>query len=299
MSSRHQIIARGIDGGHVSLSAMRDLTSWLASGVDRAMRLRIEGRSSAPGRRPEWLVASDDVKITALRAGSLQMEVESTPLQELLPDLFAHAPFWPSAPLADETPFDLLLDGLDDALAGRVDSERIDTGLLSILEEGKTLFSRHGVQHLSFESLSRPRAVVTLDEPRLAMVKTLLAATPQPQHTRIMGTLDGLIASARAFFLELEDGSRLRGVLPSALDPLEINQWFRQEVLVDGQLLFKPSGNLLRIDATGITHATEADARWRGLSRLPASGRRERSASNPASLEDFFGALANAPVRDA
>lgn len=292
-SAKHQITAHGIDGSRVSLGALRDMTSWLADGVDRAMRLRAEGRSSAPGARPRWLVGSDDVKVTGLHQGSMILNMESTPLRELLSVEQAQTSFWPDAPVGDETPLDLLLDSLDDALAKRADSERLDAGMLDILSEGKSLFARHGIQRLSMQSGWRSGKTLEITDADFEMIRELRSATPPPDYSKVTGRLDGLWVSARAFAIEIPDGVKLRGVLPPGVDVSELGKLLDSSVVAEGQVLFKPSGNPLRLDATHIAAATEADLRWQRVpSSKPRGSRPRPSPVDGPRMEDFEGAFA-------
>jgi hypothetical protein len=78
--------------------------------------------------------------------------------------------------------------------------------------------------------------------------------------------------SQQRFVLVLDDGQLIRGVLVdgdlSALAPL-----FNQRVVVHGRAVYRPSGQLLRLDAQRIDPGADEPALW---SRIPEARRQKR-----------------------
>jgi hypothetical protein len=101
----------------VSGPLFRDLLDTLVDAVQRSVRLRAEGRSTAGGPTPTWLekAANFDVEV---RAGSTQLVLEAPALGDVAPDRFAQQNLFQPIE-ADMTCLDVLTDALDDALAGR------------------------------------------------------------------------------------------------------------------------------------------------------------------------------------
>ncbi len=79
----------------------------------------------------------------------------------------------------------------------------------------------------------------------------LLGRTPSPQRVRIVGQLDGLIASTQRFSVLLDSGEKLVGVFASEqIDAMQ--ELWRKRVLVLGTAVYRASGRLLRIDAEAV-----------------------------------------------
>jgi hypothetical protein len=97
-----------------------------------------------------------------------------------------------------------------------------------------------------------------LDEGVIATARELSSSTPRPQAARIMGRLDMIRASTHSFALQLDDATEIRGVLTEG-EMDELAEFFQREILVIGRAVFRPSGNLLRIDATEFHPASEGD----------------------------------------
>jgi len=64
--------------------------------------------------------------------------------------------------------------------------------------------------------------------------------------------------STNSFAIKLKDGQEVRGVLMDG-EIAKVTALFRQEVLVLGKAIYRPSGKLLRIDADDVIVAGERD----------------------------------------
>lgn len=252
----HIVTFEGLDAKALPLAALSGLSSWLAEVLDRAMRLRVEGRSSARGGVPAWLTASRDVRLVELRSGSVQLVLAAQPLVETNPDLFVQGDLFQDAPSPDETPVDVLVDSLRDAVAGNRDSNRLDQPLLESLLRARALFDL-GVTGVTVLD-THP---VEVRAPDLTRIEALASSAPTPRVERVVGTLDSLRMSTGAFWLESADRTRLRGILPSAALPAS-RSLLGETVVIEGTISFKPSGSPLRIEAHAIRAAAAADAAW-------------------------------------
>src|SRR5215204_2545150 len=65
---------------------LRDLLDLVLEGCRKAVRLRAEGRSSAPGSLPTWLTEATDFEVAALREGSSIVCLEASVLGEVVPE---------------------------------------------------------------------------------------------------------------------------------------------------------------------------------------------------------------------
>jgi hypothetical protein len=82
--------------------------------------------------------------------------------------------------------------------------------------------------------------------------------TPEPQQTRVAGTLDMIRSSTNAFAIKLKDGEEVRGVLTEGKIS-HFTEMLEQHVLVLGRAIYRPSGKLLRIDADEVIRAGDED----------------------------------------
>jgi len=78
--------------------------------------------------------------------------------------------------------------------------------------------------------------------------------------------LDMIRASTQGFALQLDDGSEIAGIYEKG-EIVDLQPLFRQRVVVNGILVYRPSGRPLRVDATYVGLAQSESSFW---SRLPA-----------------------------
>lgn len=265
-------------GLRVDASLLRDLLDPLVDGVQQAVRLRMEGRSRAPGQIPAWLeeAASFDIE---LRTGSTQLALIAPPLGEVAPDRFAQADLFD--PLAgDATCIDLFVEALDDALANRVDSDRYDDGFIDTLTGfGKVL----AYELDSFEV--RNGRTRTIERASVESLRRLRRSIPGDQRARIAGTLDLLKHSNRMFEVELLSGT-VRGVIVSDDDFNRLGGLLGRRVVVSGLAKFRPSGRVLRLEADRIELASgDTSVLGRHASAPVPGGRRAHVAAAAGTQE--------------
>ncbi len=283
---QHVVTVDGLEAKDVALASLRDLTDWLAEGVDRSMRLRIEGRSGARGRAPSWLTASRDVRVRDLRLGSLELVLAAPTLGESNPEMFGQGDLYGDAPGPDETPVDVFVDGLRDAIQGNRDSSRLDLGLLQSIASAEQLFSR-GVRSIAFDDPRGPGRALVFRGEHIAGLRTLAESAPESKVARVVGVLDLLRASTGAFWLSVGDSGALRGLFRE-IDIDKSRQLLGELVVVEGVVTFRPSGAPLRIDATALRRAETAD---RAFARLPrATVSRQATLPAPGGIAEIFGA---------
>src|SRR5690606_24949142 len=78
-------------GARVSAPLLRDLLDTLVEGARRAVRLRLEGRSTARGASPSWLDEAVNFDVVGLEQGSTVVDIEAPSLEEALPKRFKQA----------------------------------------------------------------------------------------------------------------------------------------------------------------------------------------------------------------
>jgi hypothetical protein len=88
--------------------------------------------------------------------------------------------------------------------------------------------------------------------------KDLFRETPAPRRVRIAGKLDMIRDSDRVFNLILDSGERLRAVWTGG-DTAKLADYFKQNIVIGGIAIYRPSGALLRVDAEAIDVAGAKD----------------------------------------
>jgi hypothetical protein len=239
-----------VDPSHGPL--LRELLDVLVDGCQQAARLRVEGRSTAPGTIPAWLEKAASFEITTLRPGELVMTSRS--LGAALPERFGQLDLFEEIEPARSC-FDLFEDSLEDALAGRADSDRYDRPLMATLEGFGRLF-KYGVECVDLVD----GRTLRMDREGLEAIRRLTLRTPEDRRVMVAGKLETIRHSDRAFSLVLESGASLRGVVAAeSITPAHLAALFGQQALVSGYAKFRPSGAPLRLEADGIEPATPGD----------------------------------------
>ena len=278
-------LLEGVEALDLSMSVLRDLCDLFVEGAQRSARLVAEGRSLARGVVPAWASAAADVRISKFAAGSLDLGLRAPRLVDVAPDIFAQQQLFPQGTAPDATAFDLFLDAADDACSGRKDSERLDAGVLEVLARAGSLFSKGGTRL----ELSRPdRPNIVLDPAAAVLIRNLADQTPPAQVSRVRGLLDSLTVTTRVLALRLDDGRVLRG-FAGAVPLDELKHLLATQVILEGSVAFRPSGEALRIEVDSALPATPGDVIWARLPKAEPTATKPRS-SVTTGLDAFFGA---------
>src|SRR5580704_7261601 len=128
-------------GRRIPFESLDSLPKTLCNAVRQSVRMAIEGRSKARGKRPDWLKAAADIRFLGHDGDDeTVLHFESPTLGEAAPRIYAQQQLWSTRPSAEETGFDVLSAVLTDVGASNADSERFDRPLLeSVARFGKTL----------------------------------------------------------------------------------------------------------------------------------------------------------------
>jgi hypothetical protein len=281
----YSVLLEGVDALDLSMGVLRDLCDLFVEGAQRSARLMAEGRSVARGVVPLWASAAADIRVSKFEEGSLDLGVRVASLVDIAPEVFAQQQLFPAGTDPDATAFDLFLDAADDAAAGRRDSERLDAGVLEVLARTGSLFSRGGTRL----SVSRAnRLDVILDPAAAALIKTLADETPPARVSRVRGVLDSLTVSTKGMALRLDDGRVLRG-FAGAVGVDRLKHLLGTDVVLEGSVTFRPSGQALRIEVESVLPSTSGDAIWAQFPRMEPTVSRPRLSSSPTGLDAFFG----------
>jgi hypothetical protein len=240
-----RLIGPSAQGLRVSGPLMRDVLAALVEGTQRAVRLRLEGRSTSGGPVPAWLeqAAAFDLRI---EEGSTQLVLDAPNLSAAAPEQFAQAQLFDEVP-ADRSCLDLFVDSLDDALNRRYDSVLFDDGLLQALWMFRGAF-RHGVDTIEVVN----GRTLRLDAEAVEGFDALKRGIPPDQRVILAGTLDELRHSSRMFTLVLEDGASIRGVVSGGFELERLGPLWGKKARVSGTAKFRPSGAILRAECDDI-----------------------------------------------
>jgi hypothetical protein len=231
----------------------------LAEGARGALRLRVEGRSSARGTAPHWLVTAADFDLVAIEEGSTLLVFEAQSLSDAAGGALDQGElFQPLDPTA--AALTLVQESLDDATKGVRDSELFDDALLDRFEGLARVFSR-GVERVELANGRPGSHAVSVEPSRLEALRRLRRETPPNQRVRVSGWLDQIRHSDRMFTLKLESGAILRG-FAEGVDPERLAGLFGKKAVVSGTAVFRPSGKVLRLEADQIEPAGSDFSLW-------------------------------------
>lgn len=257
MSDQHKVVLHGPAAGHdrVSAHVFRDLLDVFVEGAERALRFRIEGRSTAKGTAPQWLRRASDFSL--VRRPDLDASaavIEAQPLINTMPDKFKQGDLFVDLD-PRQSPIELFESALEDALRGNEDSDRFDPALLKTFEKLDDLFA-YGIESVDIIN----GRTIRVDAPAVARVHQISAKAYAPQRVRVAGRLETIRYSDCRFTLLLGDGAPLQG---TALDLGQgvLQGHFGQNVIITGTALFRASGKPLRIEAERIEKASEREVK--------------------------------------
>lgn len=260
-------------GHRVPPHAFGELLAALPLAVRSSIRMVFEGRSQGKGPLPKWLIAASDIRFLGHSGDNdTVLNFETPLLGEAAAVLYEQQEFWPTPkPDKSDTGFDLLGDIVGDLASNNLDSERFDRHLL------KNIYNFKKALNGSFQEMEITGRRFTAHNPIvfsksiINAAKSLSINTPEPQQVRIVGTLDMIRASTAAFAVKLNDGREIQGVLVNG-DSDTLGNFYKQQVLVLGKAIYRPSGNPLRIDAEEMMLASEKDQYF---SQIPKPIRRK------------------------
>jgi hypothetical protein len=258
-------------GRRVPTQAVGHVLSAVPDAVRMSIRMAIEGRSRARGKRPDWLRAASDIRFVGHDGkDETVLFFEAPSLGDAAPGIYAQKELWPTKPAPSETGFDVLAGVVTDVAAQNADSERFDRPLLDQIAGFKNVLNGtfNELAIVAQQQALQPSAVMTLSI--IESARTLYTNIPIPQRVRVVGKLDMVRASTQSFGVILDDGQEVRGVLTVG-DIRSISSLLNQRVLVLGKAIYRASGKVLRVDAEEVTAAHENGSFF---SSIPAPARK-------------------------
>lgn len=230
---------------------LRDLLNVLIEGAQRAVRLRLEGRSTAGGPAPGWLKAVSTFYVASPTKGSTVLEIEAPSLQEAAPDQFGQGHLFVDP---SKTCIAYLEESLEDALAGNLNSDLYDDALITTLSHFREVFDQ-GIEAINVLNGRK----VGIQESGIERILQLKRQTPASQRVRVAGHLDVIRYSDRMFHLTLKNGKSGVAEGPGAG---QLQSLWGKDVVVSGQAIFRPSRTVLRIEADRIEEAHGDVSPW-------------------------------------
>ncbi len=223
--------------------------------VSYATRMAFMGTSRMRGRRPEWLVAASDIRLVGYTGDEATvLQFEAPRLGEAAAPLYRENEFWPK-PDRRDTAFDLLGDAIREVAAGNADSGKYDFWFLRQLVRFRQCLRGGYLDILLTGRRYTPDHPCVLDHSVILSAERLYKVTPVPRRVRVVGELDMVRASTHGFALKVDSGDEVKGVLLRG-DITELARLLKSRVVVLGTAVFRPSGQLLRIDADEVLQAS-------------------------------------------
>jgi hypothetical protein len=222
--------------------------------MGHSVRMAVEGTSATVGATPMWLRRASDVRVLGFseRHGNTLLKLAAPRLGEAAKELYAQNTLWETRPPEEDTAVNVFARVMLEVRKGDPESALYDRQLLRCFSHLRSLFT-HAVLSVRLPSTSgesEPSAL--LDEQVVRNAMQLSDRTPQPAQVRLTGKLDMIRYSTRSFGLLTDEGIEIRGVLDSQEQTDSLKSFLGQRILVLGKAVFRPSGSLLRIDASGI-----------------------------------------------
>ena len=252
----------------------------------------LEGTSASVGAPPAWLERASDVRTLGFteRNGTSVLHVKAPRLGDAVPEIFDQATFWPGLAVQDDTAIQLIGKVSHVVRKQEAGSDLYDRPLLNRLSHWSKLF-RKDVQSLAFPANAVSNDIADVFDEQVSINALLLSdQTPTPRQIRVVGKLDMVRHSTRSFGLQLSEGQEVRGILNDG-DPELLQQYFGKEITIFGKAIYRPSGNLLRIDAQEIVDTVEGRSAFSVVPpALTHRSKLDRKVQNPkAGVSAFFG----------
>lgn len=217
--------------------------------------------SRSRGRVPASLRLAADVRYLGHSADGdmatlLHFEVLS--FGEAAAELYRQKSLWEDGPQPEQTAFELLGSALSDVAARCTDSSRFDSGLLRRFTRYGRMFGRGHLTRIALPDTSLPQPG-QLDASVVEAARDLYSATPAPRRVRVAGRLDVLGASQGVLKLDTGQGNVVTALWEGDTSVEAFKDYFNQDVVIEGMAVFRPSGALLRVDASAIAPASARD----------------------------------------
>ncbi|HTU48717.1 MAG TPA: hypothetical protein VMF91_26885 [Bryobacteraceae bacterium] len=256
-------------GGDIPLALSSPLLRRLENTARPSVRMVLEGTSASVGAPPAWLERASDIRTLGFSArdGDSILHLKAPKLGDAAPRLFEQQSLWPGNASPEDTAIQVIGRISEAVRQQEAGSDLYDRYLLKRITNWNGLF-RHGLKSVDFRlGVAASDLLSALDEQVIANAQLLSDQTPSPRQVRIVGKLDMVRHSTRSFGLILDGGEEIRGVLIDGTSEM-LQDYFGKDITVLGKAIYRPSGTLLRIDASEILPAVEGR---QAFSKVPPS----------------------------
>lgn len=235
-------------------------------------RMRVFASSRTVGRPGRFIEAATDLWFGNVRedqnTGGTLVTARVPTLGDAAPLVFQQGVLFDDGLRREDTVFDLLGDMIHDVESREENSSRFDAALLRHLPR----VLADGIEGISIKSPRYHDSSMVFDRSVTKAAEDLASQAPPAARTRVVGVLESLSFSDRAFVLVVGNGNRLRGQWKPD-DPEPLRSFWGHRVLLEGIVEFKITGTPLSIVAEAIRSATASDEFW---SVMPRSQQQER-----------------------
>lgn len=249
----HVMRLHGSDLSRGTGPAMQSFLSLVTRGTEGAVRMAIEGRSVGRGTLPKWLRAGSRYDIRKYSNRTHEIVLSAPPLREVLPHEDDQR-ILPSQFDPNQSGLDLFESALRDGIRAQTDSDKLDGHWAEEISSGIHELLAQGVDYLEIGNQSALRIQASDAE----QLRTLSRQVPPKQSAKVVGKLEAIRHSNRAFVLQIDTGELLRGIA-EGIEPDRLASMFGKRALISGFAVFRPNKHLLRIEADDIRLAETKD----------------------------------------
>lgn len=266
----HEIRLSTHTSGFASPEAVGVAIQRLPLAARAAANMAIEGRGQHVGRPTKWETDFAEIRFASAEPDRDDMVLHflAPQLGEVAGQLYEQRDFWERLPSQDSTAIDLLTKAVAAVSSNDGDSALFDDFVLKRILSLRPAMA--GVDRISLCGRELKADTSEINPTTFQHIVSLQRATPSPQQTRLVGRLDMLRDSTQAFSLLLDDGTEVAGIYKGEV--ADLTPLFRQRVVAVGQLIFRPSGSALRLEAEMVREATRESAIWARLPDPPSQG---------------------------
>jgi hypothetical protein len=222
--------------------------------MGQSVRMALEGTSAPIGAPPYWLRRASDVRVLAFDElhGSTLLELEAPRLGDAATEIYNQKELWQTIPSADDTALDVFARVTQEIRDSNQESGLFDRQLLKRFSHLHQLFTNK-LQAVRIPVVRGSNTEpVEMNQQIIVNAAQLSQRTPPPSQVRLAGKLDMIRHSTRTFGLLTDQNIEVRGVLDSQDMTESLKAFLGKRVLVLGKAIYRPSGSLLRIDASAV-----------------------------------------------
>ena len=249
-------------GKYVNPSAHANFVKHTLVAARDAAQFQTVRSSRLRGRPSNLLKAIWEIKQAPWREtdnGDTLLIFSSKTLIDSAPSLFDQESLFPEDRLQrDWTVFDLLGQALDEIHRSPDRETMLDYGMLKSVQSFADSLS-HGLDSAVFDYHydSKLAHAALINTMLVEKAGKALSRTPSPRRIRVSGVLDLLRMSNCFFQMNLDDGTRVRGIWMH--DTINLRTLLGERVTMEGEASFRANGEIIALRADAARLAANAD----------------------------------------